>query len=186
MQAQRALEYLRPDNPIFLSRAHWALGSGYQQKGDRTTARQAFTEAIRQAAGNPYYTTLASASLAQVEECENRLRQAAAILKGEAGIGVKRKDISFDDAAKVFLEWAKANKRPRTFTSYESHIRQLKKHFSGKNLSKISPFDLEKYKLARIKEGAAVHGMYVTREPVKTGVLPQNGLGAIGEMIVAV
>ena len=38
----------------------------------------------------------------------------AAILKGEAGIGEKRKDLPFEKAAAKFLEWAEANKRFKT------------------------------------------------------------------------
>jgi hypothetical protein len=33
----------------------------------------------------------------------------SAILKGEAGIARKRRDISFEDAKKEFWEWTKAN-----------------------------------------------------------------------------
>ena len=40
------------------------------------------------------------------------------ILKGEAGIAQKRANLSFDKAAEDFLTWAKANKRPKTITSY--------------------------------------------------------------------
>src|SRR2546426_5284105 len=37
----------------------------------------------------------------------------AAILKGEAGIGKKKKDLLYDDARNEFLKWVKANKKPR-------------------------------------------------------------------------
>src|SRR5690349_4705861 len=53
----------------------------------------------------------------------------AAILKGEAGIGHKRKDILFEKAADEFLTWAKANKRPKTARSYDQCITKLKKSF---------------------------------------------------------
>src|SRR5687767_11744216 len=42
----------------------------------------------------------------------------AAILKGEAGIGQKRKDIVFDQAAEEFLAWTRTNKKPRTLKDY--------------------------------------------------------------------
>ncbi|MDA2928467.1 site-specific integrase [Acidobacteria bacterium AH-259-O06] len=80
----------------------------------------------------------------------------AAILKGEAGIGRKKKDIKFDDAAKLFLaameELIKIGKlRPKTVKSYRENIVQLKKSFNGKMLSKIHPFLLKKYRLKREK-----------------------------------
>ena len=80
----------------------------------------------------------------------------AAILKGEAGIQRKRKDITFDKAAELFLKWVKANRRPKTHRSYEENIHQLKKEFGGRKLSYISPFLLEKYKIKRRDEGAPV------------------------------
>jgi hypothetical protein len=40
--------------------------------------------------------------------------QRARILKGEVGIDRKRVDVTFDQAKTEFLEWADANKRPRT------------------------------------------------------------------------
>ena len=51
--------------------------------------------------------------LAQVERSR--------ILKGEAGIGQKkmRKDLTFDKAVEVFLDWAVTNRRPRTASFYK-------------------------------------------------------------------
>ena len=79
-----------------------------------------------------------------------------AILENEAGIGKKKKDISFDDAAKIFLEWTKANKRAKTLRSYTQCIRQLKKSFAGKKLSEIHPFLIEKHKQKRAAEDAKI------------------------------
>jgi LuxR family maltose regulon positive regulatory protein len=78
IQARRALEYLHPDNLPFRSRATWALGFAYQLQGDRAAARQVYTEAIQQAAGNIYYTALATACLGQIQESDNQIHQAAA------------------------------------------------------------------------------------------------------------
>ncbi|MDA2937025.1 site-specific integrase [Acidobacteria bacterium AH-259-A15] len=80
----------------------------------------------------------------------------AAILKGEAGIGKKRKDILFDKAAELFLEWAKAHKRPHTHACYASSIENLETSFSGKKLSQIHPFLIEKHKTKRVKDNAPV------------------------------
>ena len=77
----------------------------------------------------------------------------AAILRGEVGIGKKKKDITFDKAAELFLEWAKANKRPKTVTAYSGSAKRLTEFFGSRNLSKISPFLIEKYKLKHIGAG---------------------------------
>jgi integrase len=80
----------------------------------------------------------------------------AAILKGEAGIGRKRADLLFDKAAEELLTWAKAEKRPKTATSYGENITQLKRSFAGRRLSEISAFTVEKHKRMRLDEGARV------------------------------
>jgi len=79
-----------------------------------------------------------------------------AILKGEAGIGKKRKDIPFDKAAELFLQWTEANRKPKTLKCYGEFVGQLLKFFGGKNLSKIHPFLIEKYKRKRLSDGAKV------------------------------
>ena len=79
-----------------------------------------------------------------------------AILKGEAGIGRKRKDLSFDEARKKFEAWADASKKPGTAQAYKECLRRLAESFSGKSLSALSPFLVEKHKQARIQAGARV------------------------------
>jgi hypothetical protein len=80
----------------------------------------------------------------------------AAILKGEAGIAKKKKDLPFDKAAEEFIEWSRANKRRKTTDGYESIINRLKESFGGKMLSEIHPFLIEKYKQKRLADGAKV------------------------------
>jgi integrase len=80
----------------------------------------------------------------------------AAILKGEAGIGRKRKDVLFDKAAEEFLRWAEANKRPKTARCYGEFLRPLLASFAGKRLSELHPFLIEKHKRARLEAGAPV------------------------------
>jgi hypothetical protein len=46
-----------------------------------------------------------------------------AILKGEVGIGHKRKDLSFDEARKKFEAWADASKKPGTAQAYKECLR---------------------------------------------------------------
>ncbi len=79
-----------------------------------------------------------------------------AILKGEEGIGKKRKDLSFDQARRHFEKWAEANKRPRTVKSYKECLRRLAESFDGKRLSGIVPFAIERHKQARIQSGVRV------------------------------
>ncbi|MEE9220220.1 MAG: site-specific integrase, partial [candidate division NC10 bacterium] len=81
----------------------------------------------------------------------------AAILKGEAGIGEKRKDLPFEKAAAKFLEWAEANKKPRTVRSYRQCVGQLLRSFGGKRpMREIHAFLIEKHKRERIAGGARV------------------------------
>jgi len=79
-----------------------------------------------------------------------------AILKGEAGIGRKRKDLSFDEARKKFEAWADASKKPGTAQAYKECLRRLSESFSGKRLSELSSFLVEKHKQRRIQAGARV------------------------------
>jgi len=79
------------------------------------------------------------------------------ILKGAAGIGgPKRKDLAFDKAAEEFLKWTEANKRRRTTRTYRQCIGRLKGAFTGRRLGQVSPFDVERYKRARIDAGVTV------------------------------
>jgi len=79
-----------------------------------------------------------------------------AILKGEVGLGRKRADVTFDDAAEKFLTWAAANKRPRTARTYRQCLEALAVSFAGKRLSAISAFDIERHKQVRLKAGVRV------------------------------
>lgn len=79
-----------------------------------------------------------------------------AILKGEAGIGTKAKDLTFDDARKKFEAWAEASKKPGTVQHYQECLRSLAQSFSGTPLSKLSTFTVEKHKQRRIQAGARV------------------------------
>ena len=79
IQSRRALEYLHPDNLPSRGRATWTLGFGYQLQGDRAAARRVYGEAmaIRQAPGNIFFTILATTGLAQIQESDNQLHEAA-------------------------------------------------------------------------------------------------------------
>jgi integrase len=82
--------------------------------------------------------------------------QRGSILKGELGIGKKRKDCSFDKAKDVYLDWITTNCRPRTQRVYRQALEQLARSFTGKLLSQISPFDVERHKHRRFEAGAKV------------------------------
>jgi integrase len=80
----------------------------------------------------------------------------AQVLKGEAGIGRKRKDLPFEKAAEEFRKWADANKRPKTAKHYRSCLGRLERAFAGKSLGELHPFLIEKYRRGRLEAGARV------------------------------
>jgi len=82
--------------------------------------------------------------------------QRGAILKAEAGIGKKRKDVSFEKAKLAFTEWVRVNKRPRTACAYQKQLTRLTESFSGKTLGRISSFDVERHKRTRADAGARI------------------------------
>jgi LuxR family maltose regulon positive regulatory protein len=78
-QAQRALEYLNPDNLPTRTITTFTLGVGFMQKGDRTAATQAFTDAISisQKTGHTFVTSIATMALGNMQFMENKLYLAA-------------------------------------------------------------------------------------------------------------
>ena len=74
----------------------------------------------------------------------------AAILKGEAGIGGKRKDILFKEARVKFEAWMETEKRPNTVRRYKQCLIQLARAFAEKRLSEMTPWTLEHYKKERV------------------------------------
>jgi integrase len=95
--------------------------------------------------------------LSESAAAEIAMVKKTAILKGEAGIGgKKRKDISFEDARKLFEEWAAANKRPGTAKFYGYCLAALSRSFKGKKLSEIVPFTIEAHKKMRKDEDCRV------------------------------
>jgi LuxR family maltose regulon positive regulatory protein len=109
IQAGRALEYLHPDNLPFRSRATWSLGFAYKLQGKRAAAREAYTEAIRLASGNIYYTVLTSNGLGELQESENQLYQAAEtyrhslqLLSEQGKLNASEENIGL---ARIYYEW---------------------------------------------------------------------------------
>jgi integrase len=74
----------------------------------------------------------------------------ARILRGEAGIGRKPKDIGFKEAREQFEKWLEVNRKPNTVKSHKEALKQLAKTFEGKKLSQITTGDLERYKASRV------------------------------------
>ncbi|MEW5870776.1 MAG: LuxR C-terminal-related transcriptional regulator [Chloroflexota bacterium] len=122
-QAQRALEYLPPEDLAFRLTAFWTLGFAHYLLGDRAAAAQAYTQALEvsQEAGDSFSTILATGSLGQVQELENQLHLAAASyrrvleLAGEhplPNIGETHLDL-----ARIYYEW-------NDLEAAEQHARQ--------------------------------------------------------------
>jgi LuxR family maltose regulon positive regulatory protein len=109
LHANRALEYLHPDNLPFRSRATWALGFAHKLQGDRAAARKVFVEAIRLASGNIYYTVLTTTSLGQIQESENQLYQAAETYRHSMQLlsdqGPPNASEEYIGLARIFYEW---------------------------------------------------------------------------------
>jgi integrase len=92
----------------------------------------------------------------------------ASILKGDAGIGKKRKDCTFDKASAAYQDWVQTNCRPRTQRVYRQQLTQLAHSFAGKLLSQISQFSIEGHKHRRVEAGAKV---VANREISRLGAL---------------
>ena len=67
----------------------------------------------------------------------------------------KKTDITFDRLAEIYLDWSEVNKRPRSYDRDQTSLKHLMPHFKGKQLSKITPFMVERYKSERKKTGCA-------------------------------
>lgn len=110
-QSHRALKYLDQNSLFQRANANWTLGYAHVLLGDRTLARQAFTESIAlgEAAGAMFPLILATIGLGLVQELDLEFYQAAETYRrvlqwagdhpqqiiGEAHIGL----------ARIFYEW---------------------------------------------------------------------------------
>jgi LuxR family maltose regulon positive regulatory protein len=112
-QSRRALEYLHPNNLAFRTSTIWKLGFAYQVQGDRSAAKQAYTEVISigQASGNTVFTLLAAVGLGVLQEGDNQLHLSAQTYRrvlellgdkplpfaGEAHLGLARVSYEWND-----------------------------------------------------------------------------------------
>lgn len=79
----------------------------------------------------------------------------ASILKGEAGILGRKKDMAFDKAVELFLEAVTGNIRAHALRSYKTCLESIGTFLKGKRLGDISPFLIESWKKQR-EENAPV------------------------------
>jgi LuxR family maltose regulon positive regulatory protein len=79
VQAQRALEFLAPDNLRERCGTIWRLGLAHQYLGNRDEARRIFSEAVEasERAGNTHVLILATTGLGRLQEAGNDLHRAA-------------------------------------------------------------------------------------------------------------
>ncbi len=95
--------------PAFSQQSYLDAGVCTPAPGDRTAARQVYTEAIRQASGNIYYTVLATTSLGQIQESENQLYQAAETYRRSLQLlsdqGPPDASEEYIGLARIFYEW---------------------------------------------------------------------------------
>ena len=82
------------------------------------------------------------------------------LAKGEYLIVNKR----FDQMAQEYLKYAKANKRPRTYETYEGHMKKLSNYFKKTMLSKISPWMIERYMEHRREENPKISNKMLINE----------------------
>jgi len=79
----------------------------------------------------------------------------AGVIKEGHGIAARpAPSLTLDRAARLLIEWAKGDGRPKTARWYEGMLRPVLRHLGDKRLSDVSAFTLEKYKRARLEEVA--------------------------------
>ena len=64
--------------------------------------------------------------------------------------------LPLEKAAKLLVEWARGDGRPKTARRYEIVLKPVLRYFAGKRLADISPFALEGYKRERLEKGVKV------------------------------
>jgi LuxR family maltose regulon positive regulatory protein len=79
VQSRRALEHLHPDDLGFRFTAMWTMAVAHSFQGDRAAAAQAYAELESQShiARDVFFTQLALCGLAESQEVDNQLHQAA-------------------------------------------------------------------------------------------------------------
>jgi integrase len=97
--------------------------------------------------GQRYTENLGPVSRTVAKEIVAKRKAAAA--EGRLEFGTKIEDLLFEVATEKYLEWYKAHSRPRSHERHQTSAIALKSAFSGRRLSQINSFLIEKYKLDR-------------------------------------
>lgn len=84
---------------------------------------------------------------------EELARKKAEVLEQKLNPVKARKSPRFEAFVVDYLEWSKANKKPRSHKRDITSLAALRPFFSGKTLSDISPWLIEKYKKGRKEKG---------------------------------
>jgi len=76
-------------------------------------------------------------------------RKKTEVIEGKLNPAKTRKSPRFEAFAVDYLEWSKANKKPRSYERDGTSLAALRPSFSGKALADITPWLIEKYKKER-------------------------------------
>jgi LuxR family maltose regulon positive regulatory protein len=149
VQSRRALEYLHPDNRSTRASANWTMGVAYNLKGDRAAARSAYTEAIAlsQMSGDSFNILLATLGLANIQEADNQLHQAAETYQRILNMAG---DTPLPIACEAHLPLARICYEWNDLEAAERHARQSL-HLAGQFGQGIDRFVLCEVFLARLK-----------------------------------
>jgi LuxR family transcriptional regulator, maltose regulon positive regulatory protein len=184
VQANRALEYLRLDNLPVRNISTWALGAAYHQKGDRTAASRAFTEAISisQTIGHTFVNTLATLGLGRVQETENQLYLAAETYQRVLQL---YGDYPLPNACEAYLGLARINYEWNDLDAAEQYGQQsfrLAQQFDRV----IDRFIVSKVFLARLKLARGdVNGAAAMLAEAEQSVRQNNFVHSIPEVVAA-
>lgn len=110
-QANRALEYLHPDNLSYRSSVTRTLGFAYYIKGDWTAAYQAYNDALilAQTAGDITNSLLAFIRLGQIQELRTQLHLAAetflGVIEQIGEYSPSNSPVAYNGLAWIYYEW---------------------------------------------------------------------------------
>ena len=80
-------------------------------------------------------------------------KKKAEAVEGRYELPSKKPSPLFEDIAAEYLQYYRANRRPRSAERHQMAYQALKRVFDGKRLADITPFLIEKYKRLRKEEG---------------------------------
>lgn len=132
IQASRALEYLHPSNLAYRSSATRDMGFAYALQGNRSAASRTFAKAlsIAEASGDMVEPLLATIGLAEIQELENQLSQAAdnyeRILPQIREFSLLNTGAVYLGLARIYYEWNRLD----TAEQYGQQSLQLAQQYS--------------------------------------------------------